>query len=109
MTIRNLTPHPIVIEIPSGERVTFPPEGIIPRVSSKVAPCGEFLGVPLSETVFGEVEGLPEAEEGTILIVSGFVLDRVRESRPDVFRPDTGQDCIRNEKGQIVAVRRLTR
>lgn len=104
----NLTPHAICVETQAG-RITLQPSGTVARVSSTSEDRGTFAEIPLSETVFGEVEGLPAPTEGVIFVVSGFVLDRVRDVRPDVFRPDTGPDAIRDEKGRIVAVRRLTR
>jgi len=54
--------------------------------------------------VFGEVQGLPEAEDGVLLIVSARVL--LSESgRGDLVAPATGHPLtVRNEKGHIVSV-----
>lgn len=108
MTIINCTPHPIVVELEDGSRRTFEASGIVPRVSSKTVDCDPIDGIPISQTVLGEVENLPDAEDGVFLIVSAFV-QTAAPGRKDLLRPDTGPDCIRDDKGRILAVRRLTR
>ncbi len=55
----------------------------------------------------GGVEGLPEQQDGTFLIVSGMVF--AASDRPDLIAPDTGKTAIRNEKGHIAAVTRFIR
>ena len=102
MNIKNLTPHPIAIELADGQRVTFAPAGAPARVSTSQEEVGQVAGIPLRRTAWGEVQGLPAPEEGTIYIVSALVADRAR--RPDVVSPDTGPTAIR-EGGQVVAVR----
>ena len=89
---------------------TFQPSGIVPRVAVSAAPCGDCDGLPLVTTRFGTVEGLPDAEEGTWLVVSAIVLGALAGTRPDCVAPDTSPaSAIRNDAGQIIAVRRLTR
>ena len=108
MTIINCTPHPIVIELPDGSRRTFEASGTVPRVSSSTVSLAPIDGIPVSQTVLGDVENLPEAKDGVWLIVSAFV-QTAAPGRTDLLRPDTGPDCIRDDKGRILAVRRLTR
>ena len=62
--IVNLTPHSINI----GGR-EFPPSGQIARVGLTSKEVGDFDGVPLVESTYGEVDGLPDEEHGTLLIV----------------------------------------
>lgn len=72
MTMINLTPHAMNIKTADGW-VTVPPSGTVARVSSEATPAGSIDGVALSRVTFGEVTGLPEPVEGTILIVSALV------------------------------------
>lgn len=128
--IVNLTPHAITIVSTSGE-VEILPEPTPARVSSAPGKqlqstgcgcdagcdaCGGEFSVPLTAggaalmaaPTWGEVEGLPEPQEGTIYVVSSLVAARCA-GRRDVFSPGTGPNdgCVRDEKGRIVGVTRL--
>lgn len=118
MYIRNLTPHTINIYSESGDILlgSYKSEGTA-RVAVTTVPMKALvedsqagsLFIPVVERHWGEVEGLPEPEEGIVNLVSSLVLSRVPE-RTDCYAPDTGpQSVLRNEEGQIVGVRRLTR
>ena len=89
MIIKNLTPHSITFVL-GDERNPFvvEPSGDIARVSCNTETVGEIDGIriPVTKTVFGEVEGLPDPEEGTIFIVSSLVAQRCMD-REDVFIP----------------------
>lgn len=61
------------------------------------------ITIPVTKTKFGEVEGLPEPEEGVIYITSQLVAQAVPE-REDVFFPD---DLVRDENGNIIGCRAL--
>lgn len=100
---RNLTPHPIVVRTSEGDKI-FPPEGMVPRVKMSTISLGMVDGIEFRHTQYGEVEGLPEFEVGTFLIVSGMIKDRFPDSRSDLVSPDTGPTAIRDESGRIVAV-----
>jgi hypothetical protein len=66
---------------------------------------GEVEGFPVFETTFGQVEGLPEAIEGTMYIVSAMVLSALKGARHDAVAPSTGhKSTIRNSSGHIVSV-----
>ena len=104
MELINLTPHSVVVE----GLGTFESGGLA-RVSTTQKVVGNINGIDLVETAQGQVEGLPEMEEGKMYIVSGMVLGTLKGSRVDVVAPDTGNTAIRNEKGQIIAVTRFTR
>ena len=107
MNIINLTPHAFTLCYDAGEitRVIEPTKPAA-RVSSTVHTVGEVDGIPVTETTFGAVEGLPEPQEDTIYIVSLLVQQAV--SRPDVYRPDTGpQSVVRDSAGQILGVKAL--
>lgn len=107
MKFVNCTPHALTV-LGLG---TLPACGIVPRCATErrerkgilVQDAPEFR-IRLVRQTMGAVEGLPEYEEGTTLIVSGMVLAALNGARSDVVAPDTGSDAIR-ENGQIVAVR----
>ena len=95
MKFVNCTPHAIVLN--NGE--TFEPSGHIARVSARFVT----LENGLFAQEFGEIQGLPEPEDGTFFIVSAMVLGST--SRADLVAPATGHpDVKRNEAGQIISV-----
>jgi len=103
--IKNCTPHPLVV---SGRSLA--PSGIVPRVAVTQVADGEIEGIPVVRTAYGAVEGLPDFEEGVTLIVSALVLAALAGARPDCVAPDTSPaSAIRNDAGQIIGVKRLTR
>ena len=86
--IINATPHKITLVSKQGveqdskkqflaETVEvvkkIPPSGILPRVSMTNSPAGEIDGIPVKSVVYGEIEGLPEFQDGVYYIVSGLV------------------------------------
>jgi hypothetical protein len=90
MTLINATPHSITLVSRRGveqdskkqflakaEAVEIlreiPPSGIIARVSMVNSPAGEIDGIPIESVIYGEIEGLPEPQEGVYYIVSGLV------------------------------------
>jgi len=105
--IVNLTPHPVVIQKVTGEKIEIPPSGIVARVKEERIKVGEINGIPIYAMKYGEVENLPEPRKGVVYIVSSVVLPYTK-GRTDVFAPDTGR-AIRDEKGNIVAVCGLIR
>lgn len=96
-TFINCTPHSISL----NDGRTFAPSGQVARVS---AGFSEIVDDVCKQT-FGEVQGLPEPQDGVRVIVSALVLSALAGSRPDVVAPATGHPaCVRNEKGHIVSV-----
>jgi hypothetical protein len=92
----NLTPHAISL----NDGRVFPPSGAVARVSSTHTP---FDGDGVASLTFGEVQGLPEPQEGVFLIVSAIVASAAKRS--DVVSPASGHpDVVRNDKGHIVSV-----
>lgn len=104
MSIINLTPH--VINVGS---LAIAPEGAIARVTSttKVVEVIVIDGVEVEvvETLFGEVQGLPEYSEGTYIIVSALVR-LAAKGRTDLLSPG---EQIRNAAGQVTGCKNLTR
>ena len=103
--IINCTPHSVTV---AGREI--PKSGTIPRVAVSSVDDGDIDGIPVVRTVYGAVEGLPEYQEGVTLIVSVLVLSALNGIRLDCVAPDTSPaSAIRNDAGQIVGVRRLTK
>ena len=104
--IVNLTPHALTLLNESGAVVAnIPPSGEVARVKTARQRIGDHEGVPLFTTEFGEVEGLPAPQDGTIFVVSGLVRSAVPH-REDVFSP--GQ-LVRDDKGRPTGAIGLTR
>jgi len=101
--IKNFTPHNITITDSDGNVLkVIEPSGLA-RLSVKTVPAGEIDGVPISKTVFGEPEGLPEYQKGVYYIVSQLVKTALPE-RKDLFVP---AEVLRDEKGNIVGCKSL--
>ena len=71
MQILNYTPHDVTI-LCGEEKILFPSVGSA-RCKSSTVKVGELNGIPLTTTVMGRVEGLPEPKEGIVYIVSRLV------------------------------------
>ena len=104
MKMINLTPHAVTIVKETGNLV-IEPSGMLARVAAKIVTIGEIDGIPVTTTEFGEVENLPEPEEGTIYIVSSLVAQRCTH-RGDVFIPN---EAVRDEAGRIIGCKSLGR
>ena len=104
MQIINLTPHTVVVAADfNSSRVEFPSEGIA-RVSSTATKVDTVNGIDIVATTYGEVEGLPEPQEGVVFLVSMLVgqVPAVK-ARPDVLCPDTSPAAaVRYPNGYIV-------
>ena len=108
MEIVNLTPHVLnVLNADASIRLDVPPCGTVARVATSRVQTGEVNGLPLFETRFGEVTGLPAPVEGVVLVVSGLVAGHpsVRD-RADVYSPG---ELVRGPDGQPTGCRGLTR
>jgi hypothetical protein len=89
----NLTAHTIN-EVTTG--VSIPPSGRVARVKASTRKVSDFLGYPIFESTFGEVEGLPEPEEGVMYIVSALCMNACPE-RDDLLSPG---NLLRDENGK---------
>ncbi|MCP3681131.1 MAG: hypothetical protein GY861_00435 [bacterium] len=110
MKLKNFTPHTINLISAEGVETTIESSGIV-RVSTipgeQIALAGSPVPI-MGADQFGEVEGLPEPEEGTYLIVSALVGGVIQ--RKDLLVPGTApaDNPIRKD-GRIIGVRRLKR
>jgi len=94
-------------EGPDGPTVTIPPSGQVARCATSRVQVDtvtvDGITVPVNQTRFGEVSGLPDPQPDTIFVVSAVVAQAVPH-RPDVFIVD---DAIRDEQGRIIGARAL--
>lgn len=105
MIILNCTPHTINFVNDAGEVIrSIEPSGILPRVFSTINLVGDIDGIPDEETVYSEVIGLPEKQDGVILIVSAMVASRL-PNRDDIRVP--GRQ-VRNDRGQVIGCKSLS-
>lgn len=95
MTYLNFTPHTINL----NDGTSYPSQGIA-RVSATFT---DFDSDGVCQQKFGDVQGLPDPQDGVKLIVSAMVLSA--SNRTDLVAPATGHpDTVRNDKGHIVSV-----
>ena len=99
--IKNLTPHDVVIL--GDEKRVISPSGAPARFEQKTMGIGKIENVPVSKTVYGEVENLPEEADGVFYIVSQLIKNALPE-RKDLLVP---AEVVRDEKGNIVGCRSL--
>ena len=112
----NLTPHEITVVGEDGEPIaTFPPSGKVARVQQNAEKIKEVeirgVKIDVVRTEYSEIIDLPEKRENTVFLVSVLVLQALKQrgiERNDVVAPDTGpESAVRDEKGNIVGVRRF--
>ena len=98
MIIRNLTPHAIRVLSKVGP-ITIEPDGDAPRLARHQRHLGEVDGINVVRARLGSPEGLPEEEDGVILVVSAVVANHLDlESRGDLASPGR---LIRNSVGTV--------
>jgi hypothetical protein len=109
MKLVNLTPHPVVIVAADGATITIPPSGTVARCTVTRSVVGtvtvETVTVPVTATVLGQVEHIPEPEPETLFIVSRVVAEAARD-RDDLVVPD---DVVRDDQGRVIGCRALAR
>ena len=104
MAIINLTPHAITfVDAEGNVKLVVEPSGKIARVKATTVVTGEFCGIPVTATEYGEIQNLPERAKGTVYVVSSLVAQRVPE-REDVFIPN---ESVRDSEGRIIGCRSL--
>ena len=100
-----MTPHAIgILDGQNNLILNIPASGNQIRLKTSTVPAGiEVQGIPVTKTVFGEPEGLPEYVEGTYIIVSQLVKSAL-PNRKDLVVP---AEVVRDEKGNIVGCKSL--
>ena len=101
----NMTPHSVTILDGNGNLIqTIPASGGQIRLKTSTVPTGiEVQGIPVTKTVFGEPEGLPEKVEGTYIIVSQLVKNALPQ-REDLLVP---AEVVRDANGNILGCKSL--
>lgn len=100
----NLTPHVLNLIAADGSIVDIQPSGNVARVASSSAVVATINGINVTASTWGEVTGLPAAEDGVVLIVSRMVKDRVA-NRTDVMVPGAP---VRDAEGKIIGASGLS-
>lgn len=97
----NLTPHDVTFftKTDLSEKIVFNASGINARCKQTNQYNTTINGnIRLTETVFGEIEDLPDPQENTFYIVSRIVREAAKE-RNDLLVPN---EIVRNEDNQII-------
>lgn len=112
ITYLNLTPHPLNVKSVDGEYVTIPPspDGAARVIYDRLPPeqvsiAGHEIAVSVSGSP-REIIGLPEPEEGVVLIVAKAVVDASPRHRGDLMSPGR---LIYDEDGTVIGCDGLTR
>ena len=106
----NLTPHTVNIYDDDGSlRMSIEPSGQVLRLPTRAWAAGDLDGISVVRLSYETPEDLPKPQEGTIYIVSGVMLEPLKEmGRLDFVAPDTSPgSVVRDESGRIVGVKRL--
>lgn len=109
---RNLTPHALNVKTLDGDYITLAPDsrGAARVVYDRLPPEQTRIdGHEVAVAVAGsprEIIGLPEAEEGVVLIVAKAVADAAPASRGDLMSPGR---LLRDSDGRVIGCDGLTR
>lgn len=102
----NYTPHAELTYRPDGGDVHVLPQQGNARCAEEHVPGGEVApGLPLTLMRYGEVTGLPEAQDGVVVVVSQLVVNALPE-RTDLVFP---AGLVRDDEGTIIGFRYLAR
>lgn len=103
--IVNLTPHTInVVDDENHVILTLPSEGVARSESSRELAHMLSIGdasIPVNRTTFGEVQNLPEPQEGVYYVVSA-ITAKAASGRNDLLLTD---DTVRDADGRIIGCR----
>lgn len=103
--IINLTPHELTIVDESSKVIQRIPSSGFARAQQTREHLGDINGIPAYKTVFGEVGGLPEPQEGVIYVVSALTA-QAAPHRDDLYVPDIQ---VRDAEGKIIGCRAFSK
>lgn len=111
----NLNKHAVILSSSSegdeAVNIVFPPSGMVASVSTKEVMAEDANGLPCVRVEYGDIQGIPDPQEGVFYIVNMLILER--SDRTDLIAPDTGPSAIRftdgPQKGNVRAVTRFKR
>lgn len=110
----NMTPHDIVVRLPSGDRFIFPPSGELIKVNVSIDHIGDIAGIPVVRTTYTSPASFPRElqdrltlpyERPPILLTSSLVAKELRQ--PYILSPDTGPSSEQDVNRRILSVRRF--
>lgn len=105
MRFVNMTPHSVHVHDGNGNVRVIEPCGTVPRLTPRSESLGTIDGLPIVRTRLGSPEGLPDPEDGVVLIVSALIAEHHSvEDREDLAYPG---EAIRDESGRVVGCRGL--
>ena len=109
VTVVNLTPHALVVRPDGGPTLRWEPASEPARLDEHASPAAPLVTeggpVPVVQVDYtGDVEGLPDPQDGVVYVVSRVVAAAV--DRPDVLFP---QGEVRDSSGMITHCRALGR
>jgi hypothetical protein len=111
--IVNLTPHPLRFFDSDGiEIAVIPPSGQMARIATQPAPAGnstmtlDGATIPVEGVGYGELVGLPEAQEGTHYVVPLLTALAAPANRTDLLVPHRQ---MRNSEGTVIGCAALGR
>jgi len=109
----NLTPHEITV---GG--LSIAPDGRVPRLREETREVGQILvdrdqiqidgdgdTIPVTETVLGQLEGLPGPIDGVVYVVSRLVAEAAPD-RDDLYFPGR---LVRDKDGRVIGAASLSR
>lgn len=110
MEIKNFTPHEINVMGQDGKIIRqFPSKGIA-RCEVRREQTGKISlypeSIPINNTSFGDIYGLPKQEPDVLLIVSVIVANACKGIRDDVIIVDS---AVRDKTGRIIGCRAFAR
>lgn len=104
MRFVNLTPHKLTILGDDDQVVKTIDSSGVARVDVQRTQVDSIDGVPIYDSTYGDVDGLPDPQDDTMYVVSGLVASAT--DRADVVSPG---DLVRDDDGNVVGARGLTR
>ena len=102
--IKNCTPHVINVQKRDGSFGSFQPEEKTPRVETRTKYVCDIDGIPVVETVYGDIADMPSLEDGVYFIVSKMLRDQCRD-RNDLL---TVGELIRDQRGIVIGCKGLS-
>mgnify|MGYP004568589415 CR=1 FL=1 len=109
MKLINATPHEInFIGDDNQVILTIAPSDVLVRVSQQTTDVDSIsiddINIPVTDNVFGDVIGLPQQQDDTVIIVSAMVSNACK-TRTDLALVN---QSVRDDKGRIIGCRSLS-
>ena len=103
-TILNYTPHSITVVGDDGQVIrTYPSVGVA-RFKTTIARVDTINDIPVTKTLFGEPDGLPNGSSGVYYIVSGLIKSALTD-RTDLLSPG---ELVRDDQGNVIGCKSLS-